>query len=291
MAGRRLQQLDAFERAVLSPATELARVSDGTYTEKAVNTATLFEALLWLRIGVRNGIYPVDNAPPLLESAYSILQTSEAAFKWWYLFPDSKAFLSGHVRSWLLSEGEPRTEEASRIENRFAMSTLVLGELISNVSAQTLISALVFADNIRWRRLLERKPPLSIVAQCLASKEYDPWFDGYAILVYAGCIGVIRHLEVLLELFADSIAGSTQDGNLTLLRLSIADAHGWRFYFTNPVYEERFKAIMHHMGDLLSQELPHGGIEITSNDFDAYIRNLIVRWQEFTEPNVLKARM
>jgi hypothetical protein len=290
MEAQQLQQLDLFDQAVLRPA--VSRIAlDGTYTERAVAAANLYEAFLWLHIGVKNRVYRADHASRLIEPIFTLLYRDFDSFSWWHLLPRAREVLR-HARQTgrFFGAGASAEEEPGQLlANRFSLSVLALSQFMSDLAAQTLISTLVFADERRWHSLMARPPSSEMIVQSLGA-EYDPWEEGYQRLAYGGCLQVVKHIELLLELFGDVVHGGTHDLDLLQLRLDIAEAHEWRFFFRDERFKSRFESIMHATGRALTDELVRSEIAINPGGFDEYIADLIQRWMAFTTPRALRTQ-
>lgn len=289
MEAHQVQQLKVFEEAVLDPA--LGRVeAGGTYTEKAVAAANLYEAFMWIDIGAQNQIYSVDGVSVLLERLSPVLFQDFDTFTAWHLMSRTHQVLL----TWRSLGRYPKSnfpihskEADEEVIKRFGVSVLALGQFISDAPAQATVSSLVFADNSRWQLLL-KQPPLSNAILDSFDGGYDPWLLGYQNLVYAGCFNVIRHLELLLNIFEDTLSVTLSSPDLVPLRLQIAEAHEWRFSFRNEIYKHRFETIMHAIGNLVTKELCDFKIDMKSSDFNAYVNDLIKRWIALTSPNTIQ---
>lgn len=288
MKKQRPPDLDSIARIWLKPTAELlGRAS--TEIEESLAASTLLECCSWVEFGLSVELFPPSAAEELLGYYFGDCSPGFDALKNRGIWAEERiealrAAMSGSRR--FMPESATHTfANPSAMRKRVQTAMLVAANLAFDQSAQAFISALLFANDDRWTRLLAKKLTGDELFRPL-SGVIDIWLDGHGFLVYAGLVRTIDQIEAFLFTFESALAtyGSEAD-DWFAFRRSLVAAHAWRLRPRTPGSQKRFKELLTNADEAIIRSLATTNLKADGpNQFESYAEEILQRWIMATEP-------
>jgi hypothetical protein len=293
MSTQKLSVLDNVAGVWMRPTSSLLfRAS--SEVEEALAAATVLECYSWVELGLLAELLPARATEETLTLYFGGTSPAFDAFANQGLWPQEKIealraaslgkrpFLSEHANQALRNPAEFR--------HRVQTAMFSAADFAFDKSAQAFVAALLFADNDRWSRVLDKRPTAKELLQPL-SWTPDIWLDGHGFLVYAGLLRTVDQIESLLFTVESAPPRDVSESDdWFTFRRSLVAAQGWKMRPRTLMAQERFKQLLSLVDGALGSFLPATGAETElRGEFSSYAEEILERWIRATEPRIQTA--
>jgi hypothetical protein len=285
--------LDNVARIWLRPTAELLNRASSEM-EAALAATTFLECHSWIELGLLAELFSPSAAEELLGFYFRKSSPAFDVFKNQSLWPGVKIETLRDATSGdrpFLSERATQTfGNPSAFRTRVQTAMLAAANLAFDQSGQAFVTALLFATEDRWSRVLRKKPSAHELLEPLAGT-LDIWLDGHGLLVYAGLVRTIDQIESLLfTIESDPPGDVSEPDDWFAFQRNLVAAQGWRLRPRTLIAQERFKQLLSLVDDALRSSLLANGVKADGGStFSSHAEQILKRWIRATEPRTQSA--